>query len=64
MKKTSNMLPVLLVTVIFSAIIATGIAVAENFVGADKVFIAAICLLPITFIWMLIVDYRLRKRTK
>lgn len=53
MKKTNNPAKVLLITFVVAAVIAAIISVLESVFGADKVFLGALCLLPIVFVWCL-----------
>jgi lipopolysaccharide export LptBFGC system permease protein LptF len=64
MKRTNSFGKVILVTILFSAVMAVGIKLLEELIGADKVFIWAICLLPVVFIWMLITDALVKRSNK
>lgn len=64
MKRTNSIGKIMLVVLCVSAAISFGIAILEAAVGADKVFLGAILLLPIVFVWMLITDALVKRSNK
>lgn len=64
MKRTNSIGKIMLVVLCVSAAISFGILLLEELVGADNVFIGAILLLPIVFVWMLITDAMVKRSNK
>ena len=64
MKRTNSIGKILLIVLCVSAAISFGIAILEEAIGADKVFLGAILLLPVVFVWMLITDHLVKKSNK
>ena len=64
MKRTNSIGKILLIVLCVSAAISFGIAILEELVGAEIVFVTALCLIPVCYIWIKIADYLSNKGDK